>query len=94
MHSHLKKIKLKLAKSNEYEYELYQLKLDSFLQMSLSILKLKSLYLQEFATSKVEVRWRELGVFRELSQLQVFSRNNISTQKNRFYAERLLLISC
>jgi hypothetical protein len=61
------------------------MKVDSILKMLVSVPKLNSLYLQESATSKVEVSWRELGVFCKLSHLQVFGRTNISAKKIIFW---------
>jgi hypothetical protein len=66
------------------------MKVDSILQMLVSVPKLNSLYLQESATSKVEVSWRELGVFCKLSHLQVFGRTNISAEKIIFQPKMFL----
>jgi hypothetical protein len=57
------------------------MKVDSILKMLVSIPKLNSEYLQESATSKVQVSWREFTVSCKQSHLQVFGQNILSAKK-------------
>jgi hypothetical protein len=68
---------------------IYPWKVDSILQMLVSILNLNSNYLQEFETSKVQVSWKELSSSCKQPHSQVFDRKNISAEKFFFFGRKI-----